>query len=161
MAKTKITLKEITDLLKNADTAVSTAAKQALGDLTVGLMKQKIEKGISPIEGNGRFPAYKDPKKYPGKRTDFPNKRPRPVNLELSGKFLDKLKAKVSAGGRTISVGFFDSYGKKLEQGHREGANGQKERPIIPDNSEQLAKSIRLAILRTFEQSVRRYLRGR
>jgi hypothetical protein len=164
MAKVRVELKEIKKLLNDSNLKVNTKVAAATGDLIVKLMLEKIAKGLSPIEGKPRFPGYKDPKKYPGSKQvkeDFPDKRNRPVNLTLSGKFLSGLKSKVSPVRGQITIGFFDAYGKTLEQGHREGANGQRERPIIPEPSEDLAKSIRLAILRLYEAAIRNYLRGR
>lgn len=162
MAKVKIDLKEVKKLLKEADLKIGPKASQAIGNLIVDLMKEKIAKGISPIEGKPRFPGYKDVTKYPKQaRKEHPAKRNRPVNLNLSGKFLAGLKAKASPSRGQITVGFFDTYGRKLEQGHREGANGQRERPIIPDRGEQLAKSIRLAIVKLYENAVRNYLSRR
>jgi len=162
MAKTKIDVRDLKKMLDSASDAVTKDAADAVGDLTVALMKDRISKGLSPIEGRGRFERYKNPKSYPDKvREEFPDKRRRPVNLKLSGKFLDALKSKSSPSGNKITIGFFDSYGRKLEQGHRDGANGQPERPVIPEGGELLAKSIRLSIIRLFEQSVRKYLKQR
>lgn len=162
MAKAKVKLTEVEKLLKEASVRVNRLVYQETGYLIVKMMKDRIAKGLSPIEQQGRFPGYKDPKKYPAKvKGKFPSKRTRPVNLYLSGLFLSKLTSRVSPAKGQITIGFFDSYGRKLEQGHREGANGQPSRPIIPESSEALAKSIRLAILKLYEQAVRKYLSSR
>lgn len=162
MAKTTVKLEEVRKLLENANVRVNQQVSAATGQLVVELMKDRIAKGISPIEGKPRFPGYKDTKKYPGGvKRKFPDKRNRPVNLRLSGKFLSDLRViSASAAGRIV-IGFTSKYGKTLEQGHREGANGQRERPIIPEESEELAKSIRLAILKLYEQAVRKFLKSR
>lgn len=162
-------------------------------------MLDLIKKGVSPIEGAGRFQEYKAvtanrPAKeklklaksllrksknnkvriekkierikkgitvgYPESvRKDFPQKRNRPVNLFLSGRFLKELEARVVQVDK-IKIGFFKSYGQKLEQGHREGANGQPERPIIPlQNSEEFAKSIVFSTIKVVEDAIKDYLK--
>lgn len=162
MAKVTVKLDEVKRLLKESNVRVNQEVAAATRLLIVNLMKDRIAKGLSPIEGRNRFPAYKDTKKYPGKvKKLYPNKRNRPVNLYLSGDFLKQLRViSASATGRIV-IGFTSKYGRTLEQGHREGANGQRERPIIPEGSEELAKSIRLAILKLYEQAVRKFLKSR
>lgn len=75
----------------------------------------------------------------------YPNKRPRPVNLFLSGDFLEALKALVS-GSETnakLELGFEDNSEESLiEEGHRIGWLGQGKRPIIPQGSEKFAQRI-------------------
>lgn len=128
----------------------------------VELIKKLISKGISPIKGKSRFPAYKDPEVYPKKvRKRFPSKRTRPVNLKLSGKFLKNLKAKIRQGKNpSITIGFFDSYGETLETGHREGANTQPERPIIPieneEFKEQVERELRTELTKIIKQRLRK-----
>lgn len=186
-----------------------------IGDAVVKAMLDLISKGISPIQGKGRFPPYKaaalrqalkkertainralrDNQKalfrfrrmnqrqllaaqkeanrkdlgrsglgYPfSVQDEFPNKRPRPVNLFLSGAFLEALQAHVTgvAGDYGIEVGFFpgwtDQNGVEAatkEQGHREGANGQAERPIIPIGTEDFAITIQNAIWGIIEEEI-------
>lgn len=104
-------------------------------------MLENIKKGISPITGK-RFPAYKNPERYPGKR-----KPKRPVNLELTGEFLSALEFTVRSGKNpTITIGFFDKENADKEKGHREGAGGQPKRPIIPNSSESFSKKITIEI---------------
>lgn len=164
-----------------------------------------IQKGISPIEGNGRFPAYKwaemrnalkkersavtkalkrnkqsllvfkrknkrqillaqkeaaragiaqANKGYPfSVQHEYPGKKPRPVNLFLSGDFLSSLEHVVtrSAEGVGLEIGFFDSAQAVKEQGHREGANGQPERPVIPVLREEFAQTILNAVFKKIE----------
>lgn len=83
--------------------------------------------------------------KYPySAQKDFPGKKVRPVNLLLSGKFLANLL--VRARPRGISIGFFSQPYIDIEGGHRtggaKGVNDQPQRPIIPQGSEQLSRSI-------------------
>ena len=114
-----------------------------------------ISKGVSPIKGNDRFPAYKNPKKYPKNvRKDFPAKRARPVNLFLSGMFLRSLKLIKSSRG-IIEIGFQNGLSQKKEQGHREGAGGQPRRPIIPSRSEQFSVTIQREVLKMLRAATR------
>lgn len=115
-------------------------------------MIESMRKGISPIDRNGRFPAYKNPTRYPdGVRDLFPNKRRRPVNLFLSGDFYKNLKFKIvgdarfkfgSQRGPEIEVGYFDRENALKEEGHREGAGGQPKRPTIPQSGEAFSRKI-------------------
>lgn len=162
MARTKVDTKELRRLLKESNVRVNQKIARATGELAIALMKDRIAKGLSPIQGKNRFPGYKDTKKYPGRvKEDFPDKRNRPVNLRLSGRFLKQLRVISATSLGKVIIGFSDDYGKTLEKGHREGASGQRERPIIPEPSEELAKSIQLAILRIYEQAVRKFLKSR
>jgi hypothetical protein len=145
---------------------------QEIGDGVIDEMKSVIAKGLSPIKGKGRFPEYigvtkirkvskvakslsggrkktakkkaSDLKKkaYPySVQDEFPGKKPRPVNMFLSGEFLKNLIAKVT--GKKLEVGFFEEPWESYEQGHREGANGQAKRPIIPTgDGEQFSDTI-------------------
>ncbi len=62
-------------------------------------MRDMIVKGISPIRGRGRFPAYLHAGKkgkYPAnQKNKYPTKRQRPVNLLLSGDFLRALTYRI------------------------------------------------------------------
>ncbi len=79
--------------------------------------------------------------KYPySVQHKFPQKRERPVNLFLSGKFLAALTYKIS--GRRLLIGYFDESQAVKEQGHREGANGQPIRPTIPQGNEEFSATI-------------------
>lgn len=121
-------------------------------------MIDNLGKGISPIEERGRFPGYKNPDNYPLRvRNLFPNKRSRPVNLRLSGKFWKALKFRIRGdnriqfrrqGGPSIEIGFFDRTNALKEKGHREGANSQLERPIIPRSSESFTPKLIDAVIR-------------
>lgn len=94
--------------------------------------------------------AKKEIRGYPFTvQKNFPNKKPRPVNLLLSGQFLEALKALVS-GSETnakLEIGFEDSDEKnnQIEEGHRIGWLGQGKRPIIPQEGEKFAQRIQRA----------------
>jgi hypothetical protein len=149
--------------LADLPNALTKEDARQMGEDTVDEMKKSIAVGTSPIQGNGKFPAYKNPKKYPGGvKKRFPGKRERPVNLYLSGEFLDALISKVvkTRFGYGASVGYEGSKQNKKEQGHREGANGQPERPTIPQGGElfttRIQKILRDAMLEAIDRIARR-----
>lgn len=188
-----------------------------IGDAVVKAMLDLIGKGISPIDGKGRFPAYKwaafrntlkkektvinkaikanknalfkfrrmnqrqllaahkeanrKDQNFVSNRYPFTEeaikagKKPRPVNLYLHGDFLEALQAHVTgtAGSFGLEIGFFpgwtDAKGVEAylkEQGHREGANGQPQRPIIPIGTEDFAQTIQNAIWKIIEEEIDR-----
>lgn len=170
--------------------AVTFSEGKLIADTIKNRMLSMISKGLSPIEGAGRFPEYLAAGRKSATATqnrqlkakariaasiakrasksglrarsrtfrhraasfrstarasqrglfnsypfnvlkDFPNKRLRPVNLFLSGKFLKSLQSVFRAN--TITLRFNTKLSKDKELGHREGANGQPKRPILPD----------------------------
>lgn len=123
-------------------------------------MKALIAKGISPIKSIGRMPAYKNPERYPDQmRRKYPGKRRRPVNLSLSGEFLDDLTFQVGKSSPLkIKFGFFTKKSILKERGHREGANGQPRRPIIANEVEQFSKQLiikfREALLKAMRKNI-------
>ncbi len=88
---------------------------------------------------------------------EFPDKRPRPVNLKLSGDFLENLTftlASKRGGGYGIRIGYYDELSKKKELGHAIGVNGQPKRPTIPESVEDFTSAIRQRILQEFKKLV-------
>lgn len=142
-------LKKTVDLRKAKSAELVPIARDFLKE-----MKAFISKGISPIKGKGRFPRYKNPSNYPNSRSirkKFPLKRQRPVNLYLSGEFLKDLKINIFNGKiLRFKVGFFNKDSIIKERGHREGANGQPKRPIIPKNTESFTP----ALIQNFEKDI-------
>jgi len=64
----------------------------------------QIEKGISPVDGEGRFVEYSDAYKKQIKDKSLPvPKKQRPVNLKLTGKLLKSIKSTVSSNILTIT----------------------------------------------------------
>lgn len=138
-------IKRLAEFVKK--TSLSKSQVQDIGEGTVSLMKSQISKGISTIAGGGRFPAYKNPARYPGKL-----KRQRPVNLYLTGDMLAALTVKADSP-RAFTLGYFESSEAIKEHGHRDGANGQPRRPTIPEGSEEFNQTIQRQITRDFVAS--------
>lgn len=128
---------------------------------------------VRELGNKARNLAKKAKRGYPySVQGQFPNKRPRPVNLFLSGDFLKSLKRYVSGGSRIgerqiLEIGFKDedSVGEVSavvkEDGHRTGANGQARRPIIPQGNERFAQRIERVIQKILGQSLEKYLKVR
>lgn len=131
LAKLAPRLSELTNRAIDARTA------SVIGRTTISQMKDLISKGISPIRGKRRFPAYKP--SYRKTRRRF-GKRLRPVDLNLTGEFLKSLKF-TTRGGTTI-INYQGRKQRDKERGHREGANNQRKRPTLPQGRESFAEKI-------------------
>lgn len=84
-------------------------------------------------------------------------KRPRPVNLWLTGEFLRSLTFQILPAGKRkmLSLGWFnDPKNAVKEKGHREGAGGQPKRPILPRAGEKWARTIQLDIMKLLRDAV-------
>lgn len=147
---------------------------EATAKAIITLMKDMIGKGISPIEGKGKFPAYKVFQKK-GRRSrdrypysvmgEYPNKKISPVNLKLSGHMLYNLTYRIITKGKSllIEIGYLDDEeAQKKEMGHRLGVNKQPKRPTIPlkRKGENFAAKIQVYILREFRTRIRNTLKG-
>lgn len=156
----KIDPKQFRKLQKKLETLqqpIDRKTATTLGRKIVAAMKDNISKGISPITGR-RFPAYKNPRKYPGDR-----KPSRPVNLKLSGKQLKALQSRPvkSEAGFGSSVGYLTNAGnaQKKESGHREGVNQQPKRPTIPIGNESFSQRIQNLIFEIYSKRIDAVLR--
>ena len=196
------------------DAVKDTRTASAVGFAVRVRMLEMISKGISPIEGKGRFPEYKNvtlakrrkagnrelrkqmrvnrnlikqSKKlgvggnfartvrkenrelrksrisetlrgYPYDTKEYRqgSKRPRPVNLFLTGDFLKALAIAVRtvANKAQIEIGWWDPKQAVKEKGHREGAGGQPKRPTLPRGAERWAQTIQLDIMKILREAV-------
>jgi hypothetical protein len=148
--------KKLKDVRQPADK--STAVR--VGKSVVKAMRDTTASGNSPIRGKGKFPPYKDPSKYPGKR-----KGKTPVNLRLTGAFMKSLRfttKKVKLGIQT-SIGFSSKKSRDKEDGHREGVNKQPKRPIIPSvgRGERFSEKIQRIVNRIYQERVRQITKKR
>jgi len=162
MAQVTINKKATARLLKKLELLKNPTRKsdaQALGNLIVREMKKDIANLKSPIRGRGAFPALKDSYKKVKQRAGKGGK----PDLKFTGKFLKSLRAtvnKLKRGGYSATIGFSSAFSKTKELGHREGANGQKERPIIPNSKEgfnnHISKEIKTFFLKRMRDIIRR-----
>jgi len=104
------------------------ANKAEVAEQIISDMKESIAAGVSPVRGERRFVAYKDPKKYPG---DQKNKRP--VNLYLSGDMLAALKA-YPAAGAGVNIGIKGTQGVKAKA-HNDGTKDIPRRHFMPSDA--------------------------
>lgn len=160
-------LKAVQDKIEGVREAFDAEHAKQTGEQVVALMKELIAKGISPIQGEGRFPAYKHQGvkgKYPDSaKKRYPGKRDRPVNLFLSGSFLSALKSKVykSKWGYGFEIGYFDEREAKKERAHASGENGQPRRPTIPTRGEGFAVSIQRYIFARYQNAISNFLKSK
>lgn len=199
--RTKIDRVQFQQLSKKiADVRGGLTAEQArtVGQAVADEMHDMISKGISPIDGAGRFPEYKavaalrsekrlasglnDARRVGGYRgahdgelsnqfkravdtigdlqrrgypysvqKDYPSKRPRPVNLYLSGDQMADLGVQGvyrARSGYGAAVGYPDgSDAAKKEQGHAQGVGGQPRRATIPPAGATFASRIQRIIV--------------
>lgn len=132
---------------------ISAAVAREVGAAVTEEMLSLIAVGQSPIKGSGRFPAYKNPKKYPGKR-----KPARPVNLSLEGDFLADLSFRPVAGayGYDTEIFYASELSQKKEQGHRVGVKGQPKRPTLPEKrGEEFAVRIQAIIKEIYKRRIK------
>lgn len=139
--------KKVLEKIQELSEPVNQRTAREVAKEVVSKMQDVISSGKSPILGKGNFEPYRG--QYRSRiqrygRIDGYSKKLRPVNLTLSGKFLESLKgtAEKVRNGYAAVIGFSDKKSQKKEQGHREGANGQAERPIIPQSGEKFSQVI-------------------
>jgi len=138
-----------------------------IGRVIVKEMKRIIKRGVNPIKGWGKFPAYRGKYRKQIQKKGYVNvdgervsKKLRPVNLKLTGKFLSTLtsKAEPDKTGFSAVVRYKTDLSEKKEDGHRTGHNEQAERPTIPQKKlrEDFQKSISDKYIRLFNKAIKR-----
>lgn len=130
------------------------ALKLKLFKSTGGREKAKSDEALDKLK-NRKF--------YPDSvQSQYPNKKRRPVNLYLSGDFLDNLgeltEDRKLGKDFNVSLGFKGKFAK-YEQGHREMANGQGFRPIIPikEGNETFVVTIQKLYVDLIRQAIKNY----
>lgn len=156
---------EINQLRKQAKQARSDS-KRFTNYFSRGKLKataNRLNKSADKIQDtSNRYPYNQQGRKW--------KKKPRPVNLELSGEFLKALRVWITGSGSkaAVHVGFRSGTGKTpgtkadaptKERGHREGTNGQPKRPMIPVGEETLTPKYALLIRQFLAQTLRIKLR--
>jgi len=86
--------------------------KEEIGDFLINEVLRSVEKGFSPVQGEGRFKKltkdYADKEKG-GRRTS---------NLNLDGDLLEELKYKLTSSG--INFGYLDGKEREKADGHNQ-----------------------------------------
>ena len=159
-------LKNVQEKFEDLSKPIAKTTANKLGKAIVDEMKNMIAKGSSPIRGHGKFSAYRgqyrkqiQKKGYVSVGGKKVSKKLRPVNLKLTGDFLKSLKSKaiIAKTGYMASIGFRGKKSQNKERGHREMANNQGFRPIIPQApKERWAQRIQAIIIDFFNSDVRK-----
>lgn len=141
----KVTVKTKWAVSQLVDGFVDDSLTDDIGAAIRDGMKEAMSVGLSPVEGVGRFEAYKNPDKYPG------GKKPkRPVNLFLSGALYKSIEWYRS--GRTVVVGIFDSKVAEYAKAHQDGTDHMARRQIFPEAGESFLVSIQRKILALYTE---------
>lgn len=156
MAQVTINKNSFGRLLKKLDNLKKPTDKKTadeIGKTIVREMKSDIANLKSPISGKGTFRALQEPYKT-RKRNQGSGDKP---NLTLSGKFLNSLTHSVNSlrDGFSTTIKFTSQLSRDKERGHREGANGQHERPIIPNSEEGFNRRITNAVLEIYNSRLK------
>lgn len=128
--------------------------KKTAGKALINVYKKEIiseiEGGRSPIDGQGRFVKYSDSYKKQIKAGRYKGKKPRPVNLKLTGDLLKSLFVKLIRGGFRIG---FDN--ELADIHNKQGAGKSKTiRRMLPTNKgEQFNRSIRKRVREVLTQT--------
>lgn len=124
------------------------------------LIISQISKGISPVAGEPRFAEYSKSYKQQMKdgQLDAFSKKPRPVNLKLTGILLDSLVTKINKSRGVLHIEFTDP----LAEIHTvQGAGKSKTiRKMLPmQEGEEFNRVITQRIKKIFKEAVDKYLK--
>lgn len=117
--------------LKNYTTEVKENYQKELesgeaGYELIRLLQDIIRKGVSPVDGEGRFQKYSDSYRKAIKDKRYPDKRVSPVSMYLTGEMLGSLRFVKS--GEKLFVQFDD----KKAAYHQKGAGNLPVRKLLP-----------------------------
>ena len=161
--------------LKKAFRKISTQTTVYIANDTKEQVLSFIKKGISPVEGFGRYEKYSDSYKdqIQGKvsfrtfknpkrvvaleplqadKIKFAGKKIRPVNLKLSGKLHKSLESKVSKSGVRIV------FKNKVAKYHNNGTDKMPRRAMLPKKGEELSRRIQKKMQKKIEQIIKKNL---
>lgn len=146
-----------------------------VGKTVVAEMKRNIGNGVSPVRGFGKFESYASQRGVEGGypknvKNKYPNKKTRPINLTLSGKYLKELGHWFDRGfssGARIMIGFSKGAPSKrtkdLLDAHNKGGNKFiPRRPHMPRASkgEKFTVSIDEKIVALFKQRIQAIIKA-
>lgn len=144
------------ELKKLQEIAFTSRLASDVGSTIVNQVKDEISKGISPVKGAGRFAGYKESyqEAIRSQRGQFSGKGTRPVNLKLSGDFINSLgfKSKGLKNKIEVSLNFYGEQDK--ETWLRSNPNHAAPRKALPRGSE----SFNVSIQKTIKDVVNRFI---
>ena len=134
--------------------------KEAKSQIQVELKKEivkSIERGVSPVKGEGRFPEYSEVYKDQIKDGRYAGKRTRPVNLRLTGDLLKSLIIKATNKGLSV---IFDN--KLADIHNRLGAGKSKAfRRMLPtEKGEEFSRSITMRMKEVLSRVANKIFKG-
>jgi hypothetical protein len=117
----------------------------------IRLLQDIISKGISPVEGEGRFEKYSESYRTAIKRGDFINKKVSPVNMYLTGDMMGSLQFKKSAGKLYVE------FGDKKAAYHQFGKGNLPKRKLLPTGLfDRFNKRITDLLVRALKQALKK-----
>jgi len=152
MARVKLRL----DSKKDLDSVLNDSLAQRVGKTVKEMIISMCSRGVSPVQGQGRFTKYKDTDKYPQNvRDEYPGKRKSPVNLILSGAMLEAIET--FRNGNKLRLGIFNGSPQlNKAAAHNEGEGRMPRRAFIPSRSgEEFARTIMRAIVDLYNTRVK------
>jgi hypothetical protein len=120
-------------------------------DIIIPEVIKTIEAGNSPVKGYGRFEKYSDVYVEQMKKGKLGGKKPRPVNLTLTGKMLRSLIS------RDTKSGFVIYFTDKLAKIHSEEGAGKSKviRKLMPQSgTDESWKEVIVRPLKSFIKSL-------
>lgn len=157
MAKIKIT----SNINLNIGAAITPSIAKQIEMVVKQGINEMLDVGTSPVRGYGRYEAYAaqrlDPKKYPNSvKSKYPNKKIRPVNLQLTGAMIKSIKV-LSSSGDKVSIGIPSGKESLKAETHNEGTQRHRvpQRKFLPTGpGEEFVVSIQRKILAILEKAV-------
>ena len=117
--------------LKNYNTEVKEKFQKELENGAAGyelirILQDIIRKGISPVDGEGRFQGYSKSYKDSIKEGNYPGKKPSPVSMYLTGEMLGSLRF-VKENGK-----LFIEFEDEKANWHNKGKGNLPKRRLLP-----------------------------
>lgn len=149
MAKVRVNLKLFRKQLDELERTIGEVIEQDLKKEVI----DSIERGVSPVKGQGRFDQYSE--SYKGIiRRDLSGfgKKNRPVNLKVSGVLLDSVFTEVK--NNKVTIGFKDEL---FDIHNRQGAGKSKvvRRMLPTQTGEEFTRSITLRLRELIERKIK------
>lgn len=164
--KVKVDLEAMKESLRSVSVA-NTKTKNDIGEYLDRETKRRIEKGVSPVKGVGRFPGYAVQRKgsgypdVPGIKRKYPSKNKRPINLYLDGSFLSRIGYNLSKTGVFYGLQTNEKFYKDLFDTHNNGTHPDvPQRRFVPvDEGETYTPDIIRGIRDIYNKRIRDIIR--
>lgn len=123
------------------------------------LIVSTIKRGISPVQGGGRFKRYSESYRDAIRKKQgdaiFKEGQISPVNMTLSGDMNDSLQAKKSAKNGAVTIQFDDP--KAYFHNNSGAGKSRAIRRLLPDRKgERFSRNIQEKIIETFKELARK-----